>query len=43
MHFGGLYGLFGDGHVHFIGEAVDVPVLIAISTKSGGEREAADL
>lgn len=43
MHFGGLYGLFGDGHVHFIGEAIDVPVLIAISTKSGGEREAAEL
>lgn len=43
LHFGGLFGLFGDGHVHFIGETVDAPVLIAISTRNGGEREAAEL
>jgi len=43
LHFGGIYGLFADGHVAFINERVDAPVLIAISTKSGGETETAGL
>jgi len=43
MHFGGLYGLFADGHVTFINERIDAPALIAISTKSGGETETAGL
>jgi prepilin-type N-terminal cleavage/methylation domain-containing protein/prepilin-type processing-associated H-X9-DG protein len=43
LHFGGIYGLFADGHVAFIEERVDAPVLIAISTKSGGETETAGL
>jgi prepilin-type N-terminal cleavage/methylation domain-containing protein len=39
MHFGGIYGLFGDGRVTFISERTDASVLIAICTKSGGETE----
>jgi prepilin-type N-terminal cleavage/methylation domain-containing protein len=38
-HFDGVYGLFGDGHVTFITNRTDAKVLIAISTKSGGETE----
>ena len=38
-HFDGIYGLFGDGHVTFITNRTDAKVLIAISTKSGGEIE----
>ena len=33
------YGLFADGHVRFITNRTDAKVLIAISTKSGGEIE----
>jgi len=38
-HFDGIYGLFADGHVRFITNRTDAKVLIAISTKSGGEIE----
>ncbi len=38
-HFDGIYGLFADGHVTFITNRTDAKVLIAISTKSGGETE----
>lgn len=43
LHLGGIYGLFGDGHVTFISESIDAPSLIAICTKSGGETESAGL
>jgi len=39
LHVGGINSLFGDGHVAFLSERLDVPVLIAISTRAGGERE----
>jgi prepilin-type N-terminal cleavage/methylation domain-containing protein/prepilin-type processing-associated H-X9-DG protein len=39
LHSGGLNSLFADGHVSFLDERVDVRVLIAICTRSGGETE----
>jgi len=39
LHVGGINALFGDGRVSFLSERLDVPVLIAISTRAGGERE----
>ena len=33
----GIQGLFGDGHVAFLGEDVGTDVLVAICTKRGGE------
>jgi len=38
-HIYGIQGLFADGRVSFIHERTDARVLIAISTKSGGETE----
>ena len=38
-HSGGLYSLFGDGHVSFLNDRLDVQVLIAICTRCGGEIE----
>jgi len=43
LHTGGIYGLFGDGHVTFISDRIDAPTLVAICTKSGGETESAGL
>jgi len=43
LHFGGLYGLFADGHVTFVSDRIDAPSLVAICTKSGGETESAGL
>jgi len=43
LHIGGIYGLFGDGHVTFISDRIDAPTLVAICTKSGGETESAGL
>ena len=43
LHFGGLFGLFADGHVTFINDRIDAPSLVAICTKSGGETESAGL
>jgi len=39
LHLDGVYGLFGDGRVTFISDRTEPTVLIAISTKSGGEVE----
>ena len=36
-HLGGVNGLFADGHVAFMGEDTPAEVLVAISTKDGGE------
>lgn len=38
-HVGGVSGLYGDGRVSFLGDRLDVRVLIAISTRAGGETE----
>ena len=38
-HVGGLNSLYGDGHVSFLSDRLDVRVLIAISTRAGGESE----
>jgi prepilin-type N-terminal cleavage/methylation domain-containing protein/prepilin-type processing-associated H-X9-DG protein len=37
-HVAGVQGLFADGHVAFIGEAIDARILVAICTKSRGDR-----
>lgn len=39
MHMGGIHGLFADGRVQFLGENLDASVLIAITTKAGGEAD----
>lgn len=39
VHVGGLHGLYGDGHVSFLSDRLDVRVLIAICTRTGGEPE----
>lgn len=39
LHSGGLKSLYGDGHVSFLSDRLDVRVLIAISTRAGGEIE----
>lgn len=39
VHFGGLNGLYGDGHISFLSDRLDVRVLIAICTRAGGETE----
>lgn len=36
-HPGGVNGLFGDGHVAFLSDSTAADVLVAISTKGGGE------
>ena len=36
-HLGGVHGLFADGHVAFMGEDTPAEILVAISTKDGGE------
>lgn len=38
-HFGGLSSLYGDGHISFLSDRLDVRVLIAICTRTGGETE----
>jgi len=32
-----VHGLFADGHVAFMGEDTPAEILVAISTKDGGE------
>jgi prepilin-type N-terminal cleavage/methylation domain-containing protein/prepilin-type processing-associated H-X9-DG protein len=39
LHVGGLNSLYGDGHVSFLNDRLDVRVLIAICTRAGGESE----
>jgi prepilin-type N-terminal cleavage/methylation domain-containing protein/prepilin-type processing-associated H-X9-DG protein len=39
LHTGGINSLYGDGHVSFLDERVDVRVLIAICTRAGGETQ----
>ena len=36
-HPGGTHFLFGDGHVDFLGEAIDMDLYQALSTRAGGE------
>ena len=36
-HLGGVHGLFADGHAAFMGEDTPAEILVAISTKDGGE------
>jgi len=38
-HVGGLNSLYGDGHISFLNDRLDVRVLIAICTRAGGETE----
>ena len=38
-HAGGLNSLYGDGHISFLNDRLDVRVLIAICTRAGGETE----
>ena len=38
-HTGGLNSLYGDGHISFLSDRLDVRVLIAICTRTGGEPE----
>lgn len=38
-HSGGISSLYGDGHTSFLKETLDVRVLIAICTRTGGESE----
>ena len=38
-HVGGLNSLYGDGHISFLSDRLDVRVLIAICTRTGGETE----
>jgi hypothetical protein len=38
-HVGGLSSLYGDGHISFLSDRLDVRVLIAICTRTGGEKE----
>lgn len=38
-HSGGISSLYGDGHVSFLSDRLDVRVLIAICTRAGGETE----
>jgi prepilin-type N-terminal cleavage/methylation domain-containing protein/prepilin-type processing-associated H-X9-DG protein len=42
LHDGGINSLYGDGHVSFLNDRLDVRVLIAISTRVGGETETAN-
>jgi prepilin-type N-terminal cleavage/methylation domain-containing protein/prepilin-type processing-associated H-X9-DG protein len=42
LHDGGINSLYGDGHVSFLNNRLDVRVLIAISTRIGGETETAN-
>jgi prepilin-type processing-associated H-X9-DG protein len=37
-HPGGVQALFADGHVAFLTDSIDADVLVAICTKSGGEK-----
>ena len=39
LHSGGLNSLYGDGHTSFLSDRLDVRVLIAICTRTGGETE----
>jgi prepilin-type processing-associated H-X9-DG protein len=36
-HPGGIQAVYADGHVSFISESIDIPTLIALVTKAGGE------
>ena len=36
-HIGGVHGLYADGHVSFMNDGTSPEVLIAVSTKAGGE------
>jgi prepilin-type N-terminal cleavage/methylation domain-containing protein len=38
-HVGGLNSLYGDSHISFLSDRLDVRVLIAICTRTGGEKE----
>ena len=38
-HVGGLNCVYGDGHISFLSDRLDVRVLIAICTRTGGETE----
>lgn len=38
-HVGGLNCVYGDGHISFLSDRLDVRVLIAICTRIGGEKE----
>ena len=38
-HVGGINSLYGDGHISFLSDRLDVRVLIAICTRTGGETE----
>jgi prepilin-type N-terminal cleavage/methylation domain-containing protein len=42
LHVGGLNSLYGDGHISFLNDRLDVRVLIAICTRAGGEIETAN-
>jgi prepilin-type N-terminal cleavage/methylation domain-containing protein/prepilin-type processing-associated H-X9-DG protein len=37
FHAGGAYGLFADGHVAFISQAIPLELFAALSTRAGGE------
>ncbi len=39
LHPGGLNCVYGDGHISFLSDRLDVRVLIAICTRAGGETE----
>jgi prepilin-type N-terminal cleavage/methylation domain-containing protein len=41
-HVDGLNSLYGDGHISFLSDRLDVRVLIAICTRAGGETETAN-
>jgi prepilin-type processing-associated H-X9-DG protein len=37
MHPGGANFVFGDGHVAILGETIDQTVLVALTTRAGGD------